>query len=89
MHDGAILNRKKMLNLYDKLYLNAKQALEENKKVWPHAEGVEKLLKTKCFWHELTIREVRLVVSMVDYPGGLLDHLTWAFGDNIIQEVEI
>lgn len=78
-----------MENLYDRLYSNAKTALEANKKEYVAAEAVENLLKSKNFWHELTIREARIVISMVDYPDGLIDHLTWAFGDNIIKETEL
>ena len=78
-----------MLSLYDRLYPNAKAALEANKREWHHAANVETLLKSKNFWHELTIREARIVMSMVDYPNALVDHLTWAFGDNIIQEIEL
>ena len=71
-----------MQTLYEKLKPELKQGIENNKDKYNFSCNlVITVLKSKSWYSELTIDEVRNVVTWSDYKG----NLDWKFGDKLFN----
>ena len=73
-----------MQTLYERLKPELKQGIENNKDKYKFScNMIITVLKSKSWYSELTIDEVRNLTTWSDFKG----NLDWKFGDKLFNEI--
>ena len=76
----------KSKTVYDKLLPDVKKALQASARKYGSANRLKYTLMSKLMWQELTIDEMKDLITFGDVTSYKLDWLAFMYGENIIQK---
>ncbi len=76
----------KSKTVYDKLLPDVKKALQASARKYGSAKRLKYTLMSKLMWQELTIDEMKDLITFGDITSYKLDWLSFMYGENIIQK---
>ena len=76
----------KSKTVYDKLLPDVKKALQASARKYGSAKRLKYTLMSKLMWQELTIDEMKDLITFGDVTSYKLDWLAFMYGDNIINK---
>ncbi len=76
----------KSKTVYDKLLPDVKKALQASARKYGSAKRLKYTLMSKLMWQELTIDEMKDLITFGDVTSYKLDWLAFMYGENIIQK---
>ena len=76
----------KSKTVYDKLLPDVKKALQASARKYGSAKRLKYTLMSKLMWQELTIDEMKDLITFGDITSYKLDWLVFMYGENIIQK---
>jgi hypothetical protein len=76
----------KSKTVYDKLLPDVKKALQASARKYGSAKRLKYTLMSKLMWQELTIDEMKDLITFGDITSYKLDWLAFMYGENIIQK---
>ena len=76
----------KSKTVYDKLLPDVKKALQASARKYGSAKRLKYMLMSKLMWQELTIDEMKDLITFGDVTSYKLDWLAFMYGENIIQK---
>ena len=76
----------KSKTVYDKLLPDVKKALQASARKYGSAKRLKYTLMSKLMWQELTIDEMKDLITFCDVTSYKLDWLAFMYGENIIQK---
>ena len=75
----------KMKTVYDNLLPDVKTSLQASARKYSSAKRLKYTLMSKLMWSELTIDEVRDLLTYGDLDSWKLDNLSFMYGNNIVK----
>ena len=76
----------KSKTVYDKLLPDVKKALQASARKYGSVKRLKYTLMSKLMWQELTIDEMKDLITFGDVTSYKLDWLAFMYGENIIQK---
>jgi hypothetical protein len=76
----------KIKTVYDKLLPDVKTELQASARKYGSAKRLKYVLMSKTMWNELTIEDMKDLITFGNITGYKLDWLAFMYGDNIIQK---
>ncbi len=76
----------KVKTVYDKLLPDVKTKLQASARKYGSAKRLKYILMSKTMWNELTIEDMKDLLTFGDVTGYKLDWLGFMYGENIIQK---
>ena len=75
----------KIKSVYDNLLPNVKTSLQASARKYSTAKRLKYTLMSKLMWSELTIDEVRDLLTYGDLDSWKLDNLSFMYGNKIVK----
>ena len=75
----------KIKTVYDNLLPDVKNALQDSARKYSSAKRLKYTLMSKLMWNELTIDEMRDLITYSDLNSWDLNSYAFMYGENIIQ----
>ena len=75
----------KLKTVYDKLLPDVKKELQASARKYSSAKRLKYTLMSKLMWNELTIDEMRDVITYSDLNSWELNQYSFMYGENIIE----
>tara|TARA_R110002012_G_scaffold8872_1_gene40808 strand:+ start:358 stop:594 length:237 start_codon:yes stop_codon:yes gene_type:complete len=75
----------KLKTVYDNLLPDVKKALQNSARKYSSAKRLKYTLMSKLMWNELTIDEMRDVITYSDLNSWELNQYSFMYGENIIE----
>ena len=75
----------KLKTVYDNLLPDVKTALQTSARKYSSAKRLKYTLMSKLMWNELTIDEMRDVITYSDLNSWELNQYSFMYGENIIE----
>ena len=75
----------KLKTVYDNLLPDVKKALQNSARKYSSAKRLKYTLMSKLMWNELTIDEMRDVITYSDLNSWELNQYSFMYGENIIK----
>jgi hypothetical protein len=75
----------KMKTVYDNLLPDVKTSLQASARKYSSAKRLKYTLMSKLMWSELTIDEVRDLLTYGDLDSWKLDNLSFMYGNKIVK----
>ena len=75
----------KIKTVYDNLLPDVKSALQHSAREYSSAKRLKYTLMSKLMWQELTIVEMRDLITYTDLKSWDLNSYAFMYGDNIIK----
>jgi hypothetical protein len=75
----------KIKTVYDNLLPDVKNALQDSARKYSSAKRLKYMLMSKLMWQELTIIEMRDLITYTDLRSWDLNSYAFMYGDNIIE----
>lgn len=75
----------KLKTVYDNLLPDVKTALQASARKYSSAKRLKYTLMSKLMWNELTIDEMRDVITYSDLKSWELNQYSFMYGENIIE----
>lgn len=75
----------KLKTVYDNLLPDVKNALQDSARKYSSAKRLKYMLMSKLMWQELTIIEMRDLITYTDLRSWDLNSYAFMYGDNIIE----
>ena len=75
----------KLKTVYDNLLPDVKTALQASARKYSSAKRLKYTLMSKLMWNELTIDEMRDVITYSDLNSWELNQYSFMYGENIIE----
>jgi hypothetical protein len=76
----------KVKTVYDKLLPDVKRKLQASAREYGSAKRLKYILMSKTMWNELTIEDMKDLLTFGDVTSYKLDWLSFMYGENIIQK---
>jgi hypothetical protein len=76
----------KIKSVYDNLLPDVKKELQASARKYSSAKRLKYTLMSKLMWNELTIDEMRDLITYGDLQSWNLDSYAFMYGENIIQK---
>ena len=76
----------KLKTVYDNLLPDVKKALQNSARKYSSAKRLKYTLMSKLMWNELTIDEMRDVITYSDLNSWELNQYSFMYGENIISK---
>lgn len=76
----------KLKTVYDNLLPDVKTALQTSARKYSSAKRLKYTLMSKLMWHELTIDEMRDLITYTDLKSWDINQYGFMYGENIIQK---
>ena len=76
----------KIKTVYDNLLPDVKKALQTSARKYSSAKRLKYTLMSKTMWYELTIDDVRDLISYSELNSWELEAYSFMYGDNIIKK---
>ena len=76
----------KTKTIYDKLLPGVKSALQGSARKYDSAKRLKYTLMSKTMWYELTIDDMRELISYGEIDSWTLPYSSFMYGDNIIKK---
>jgi len=76
----------KIKTVYDNLLPDVKSALQTSARKYSSAKRLKYTLMSKLMWYELTIDEVRELITYGDLQSWNLNSYAFMYGENIIKK---
>jgi hypothetical protein len=76
----------KLKTVYDNLLPDVKTALQTSARKYSNAKRLKYTLMSKLMWHELTIDEMRDLITYSDLESWNLNSYAFMYGENIIKK---
>jgi len=76
----------KINTVYDNLLPDVKSALQASARKYTTAKRLKYTLMSKLMWHELTIDDVRELITYSDLESWNLNSYAFMYGENIIKK---
>ena len=76
----------KIKTVYDKLLPDVKTELQASARKYGSAKRLKYVLMSKTMWNELTIDEMKDLITFGNITSYKLDWLGFMYGENIIQK---
>lgn len=75
-----------MKTVYDRLLPDVKTNLQDSARKYGSAKRLKYVLMSKTMWNELTIDEMKDLLTYGDLTSYKLDWLAFMYGDNILEK---
>jgi hypothetical protein len=75
----------KLKTVYDNLLPDVKKALQTSARKYSSAKRLKYTLMSKLMWNELTIDEMRDLITYSDLESWRLNSYAFMYGENIIE----
>ena len=76
----------KIKTVYDNLLPDVKKALQNSARKYSSAKRLKYTLMSKTMWYELTIDDIRDLISYSELNSWELEAYSFMYGDNIIKK---
>ena len=76
----------KVKTVYDKLLPDVKTNLQASARKYSSAKRLKYILMSKTMWNELTIEDMKDLLTFGDVTSYKLDWLAFMYGDNILEK---
>ena len=76
----------KVKTVYDKLLPDVKTNLQDSARKYDSAKRLKYILMSKTMWNELTIEDMKDLLTFGDVTSYKLDWLAFMYGENIISK---
>lgn len=76
----------KIKTVYDKLLPDVKKQLQASARKYSSAKQLKYKLMSKTFWNELTIEDMKDLLTYSDITSYKLDSWSFMYGDNILEK---
>ena len=76
----------KIKTVYDKLLPDVKTSLQASARKYGSAKRLKYTLMSKTMWNELTINEMKELLTYGDLTSYKLDWLAFMYGENILEK---
>jgi len=76
----------KMKTVYDKLLPDVKKQLQASARKYGSAKRLKYILMSKTMWNELTIEDMKDLLTFGDVTSYKLDWQSFMYGENILQK---
>ena len=76
----------KIKTVYDNLLPDVKKALQTSARKYDAAKRLKYTLMSKTMWYELTIDDIRDLISYSELNSWELEAYSFMYGDNIIKK---
>ena len=76
----------KIKTVYDKLLPDVKTSLQASARKYGSAKRLKYTLMSKTMWNELTIDEMKELLTYGDLTSYKLDWLAFMYGENILEK---
>jgi len=76
----------KIKTVYDNLLPDVKTALQTSARKYSNAKRLKYTLMSKLMWHELTIDEMRDLITYSDLESWNVNSYAFMYGENIIKK---
>ena len=83
--DNNNKNMAKQKTVYDNLLPDVKKALQASARKYSSAKRLKYTLMSKLMWYELTIDEMRDVITYSNLNSWELNQYSFMYGENIIE----
>jgi hypothetical protein len=81
-----MINMTKTKTVYDKLLPDVKKQLQANARKYGSAKRLKYTLMSKTMWNELTIEDMKDLLTFGDVTSYKLDWQGFMYGENIISK---
>ena len=75
----------KLKTVYDNLLPDVKTSLQDSARKYSSAKRLKYTLMSKLMWHELTIDEMRDIITYSELNSWELNQYSFMYGENIIK----
>jgi len=75
----------KLKTVYDNLLPDVKTSLQASARKYSSAKRLKYTLMSKLMWHELTIDEMRDIITYSELNSWELNQYSFMYGENIIE----